>query len=79
MTDEKKDRIIYTRSQMPDPSQMSPSYTQLGRQSIPLNGPYKDKLGAEHCATHNFEWVGLVFPGENEPHVFNLDDLQPAD
>ena len=37
------------------------------------------KLGDEHCATSDFEWVGLLFRGETEPRVFNLDDLQAAE
>ena len=72
-------RVIYTSVQRPSPAQMSPKYTQSGRQWIPLNGPYRGKLGDEHCATSDFEWVGLLFRGETEPRVFNLDDLQAAE
>ena len=79
MTDEKNDRITYTRSPMPDPAQMSPRYTQPGRMWLPLHGPYKGLLGAEYCATHDFQWLGLLFPGETEPRVFSLDDLEAAD
>jgi hypothetical protein len=76
--DDGKD-VSYTYGERPDPSLMSPRYTQPGRKWIPLHGPYKGKLGAEHCATHDFEWLGLMFPGESEYQVFNLEDLQPAD
>jgi len=79
MTSEKKNRVTYTRSERPSPARMSREFTQQGRQWIPLNGPYKDRLGTEHCATSDFEWVGLMFPGETEPRVFNLDDLQATD
>ena len=79
MMDEKKERLIYTRSHLPDPALMSPKYTQPGRAWIPLHGRYKGHLGGEHCATSNFEWLGLVFPGETEPRIFNLDDSQAAD
>jgi hypothetical protein len=63
----------------PNPEQMSPRYTQPGRKWIPLHGPYKGELGAEYCATSDFEWLGLSFTGERGYHIFNLDDLQPAD
>jgi len=76
---EKIERVTYTSSKRPSPAQMSREYAQPGRQWIPFNGPYKDKLGTEHCASSDFEWVGLMFPGETEPRVFSLDDLQAAD
>jgi hypothetical protein len=75
--DEKKDRV--THGKRAHPSQMSLKYTQPGRKWIPKHGPYMRKLGAEHCATSDFEWIGLAFPGEHGYHVFNLDDLQPSD
>ena len=36
-------RVIYTSVQRPSPAQMSPKYTQSGRQWIPLNGPHRGK------------------------------------
>jgi hypothetical protein len=68
----------YTRSNLPDPKEMSPRYTQPGRKWIPLHRPYKSQLDAEICATADFEWLGLVFSGDEEPRVFALDDLKPA-
>ena len=79
MDDVDKLRAIYPRAQKPDPALMSPKYTQPGRKWIPRKGPYMDKLGAEHCATKDFRWVGLMFPGESEYHAFRLKDLDPAD
>lgn len=79
MDDVDKLRAIYPRAQKPDPALMSPKYTQPGRKWIPRKGPYMGKLGAEHCATKDFRWVGLMFPGESEYHAFRLKDLDPAD
>ena len=70
---------LYQRGQPPDPAQMSPHYTLPGGKWIPLHGPFKGKLGMEHCATRGFEWVGLMFPGETEYQVFNVNDLDAAD
>lgn len=36
------------------------------------------RAGAEHCATDDFQWVGLMFPGEAEYHASRRDDLKPA-
>jgi hypothetical protein len=47
----------YTRSRMPDPWEMSPRYTQPGRKWIAQQGPFKGQLGAEVCATRDFEWL----------------------
>ena len=43
------------------------------------NGPYRGKLGTEHCATEDFQWLGLMFSGETEYRVFNIDDWQASD
>jgi len=79
MDDVDKLRAIYPRGQKPDPALMSVKNTRPGRKWIPRKGPYMGKLGAEHCATKDFTWVGLMFPGENEYHAFRLEDLDAAD
>jgi hypothetical protein len=73
-----KIRAIYPRGQRPDPALMSPRFARPDKNWIPLHGPYKGQVGAEHCATEDFEWVGLVFPGETGYHAFRADDLDPA-
>lgn len=56
-----KVRALYPRSMMPDPALLKLEHTQPGRRWIPLNGPHAGQLGAEHCATKDFSWVGLKF------------------
>jgi hypothetical protein len=63
----------------PSREELSPKHTQFGRKWIPLHGPYIGRRGEECCATSDFEWVGLAFPGERGYHVFNFDDLGAAD
>lgn len=79
MDDVDKLRAIYPRGQDPDPALMNPKYAQPGRKWIPRKGPYMGKLGSEHCATEDFAWVGLTFPGESEYHAFRIGDIDAAD
>jgi hypothetical protein len=72
-------RALYPRGQEPDPALMKTAGARPNRRWIPLHGPYKGRIGAEHCATENFEWIGLVFPGEEQFHAFRFGDLKPAD
>jgi len=54
--DEREEDRVTSHAQ-PDAhtSLMSPRYTYPSRKWILLHGPYKDQLGAEYCATHDFE------------------------
>lgn len=81
MDDERIDtvRALYPRAMTPDPALLKPEHTQPGRRWIPLTGPYAGQCGAEHCATRDFSFVGLMFPGEDRYHVFAMEELKPAD
>jgi hypothetical protein len=62
----------------PDASAMSARYTQPGRKWVPRSGAFAGRLGAEVCATRDFKWVGLTFPGESHYRTFHYDELEAA-
>jgi hypothetical protein len=94
MTDEKKpghhergyrrlrvysDRLSHARCKGHLPARALMSRTHASTSDSAALTLLKGQLGAEHCVTLlRVAWPDV--PGrETEPHVFNIDDLRPAD
>jgi hypothetical protein len=74
-----KVRPLFRRGVTPYPALMKSEYIQPGRRWIPLTGPYAGQYGAEACATKDFSWIGLLFPGEDMYHAFPIEELKEGD